>query len=205
MKLIFNLCGLLFAVAIAAAIVGSMNRKPAAPGAAPAPQIAAAPPAAATPSASAPGRPGIGDTACLGYAGGGGHAVWICLQESAWNDMLDAQNAGSLGAMARLAQAGKVKAYPVGTRVKVAGSSLFSRKVIVLDGDDAGDMGWVQTEQVLPSAARAKTAEPPAPSKADPAEPTPPAEDELSPEEKTRKEREQLIEKRRARRARPPR
>jgi hypothetical protein len=107
--------------------------------------------------------------------------------------MLDAENAMSLAAMARLAEAGKVRAYPVGTRVKVVGSSIFSRKVIVTDGEDAGDMGWVQNEQVLPDTTPPTTqTENPAP-KIEPAPSTP--------EEKTREERQRLIDKRRAKRS----
>jgi hypothetical protein len=95
-------------------------------------------------------RVGVGELGKLGYPGGGGHSVWVALDESAWNDMIDALNAQSLGALSRLAEKGKVKAYAVGTNVRVVRSGFASRKIIVTDGDDAGDMGWVQFEFVLP-------------------------------------------------------
>ncbi|MGP0065930.1 MAG: hypothetical protein ACLQGP_20315 [Isosphaeraceae bacterium] len=112
----------------------------------PVPDVASAPSRQPAPKWSA----SIGETGKLGYANGSDGAVWLALEESAWNDMLDAQNAQSLGALARLARAGKVKAYPVGTKVRVIHSGIVSRKVIVLDGEDSGDMGWVQVEFVLP-------------------------------------------------------
>src|SRR5271157_105151 len=79
---------------------------------------------------------GVGETGKLGYPNGPqglqvlvGHqsVIWLAIQESAWKEMLDAENANSLALMYRLAHAEKVKAYPVGTKVLVAGQSIFAR------------------------------------------------------------------------------
>ena len=88
------------------------------------------------------------DVGRLGYANRRHAAVWIARQGSAWNDMLDAQNARSLDTLSRLSGEGKVKAYPSGTKVEVIRTMVFSRKVVIAEGEDAGDMGWVQFEFV---------------------------------------------------------
>ena len=72
--------------------------------------------------------------------------------------MIEAENTaaqggeGSGAALYRLIEAGKVKVLPVGTRVRVVKGSMFSRKVLVLDGEEQGTEGWIQVEEVLPPA-----------------------------------------------------
>jgi hypothetical protein len=97
--------------------------------------------------------PGVGEEGQLkglGLVNG----VWLALDENSWDALLDAQNQAGQGgpgagaALFRLAEAGKVKIYPIGTRVRVVKSGLASRLVEVLDGPDRGDRGWVQFELV---------------------------------------------------------
>jgi hypothetical protein len=82
------------------------------------------------------------------------NGVWLALDENSWDAMLDAQNEGAKegpgagSALFRLAQAGKVRIYPIGTRVRVLKSGFGSRLVEVLEGPDRGDRGWVQSELV---------------------------------------------------------
>jgi hypothetical protein len=99
---------------------------------------------------------GVGQTARLGHRGGGDQSVWLCLDEVFWNEMIAAQNPGAERAKApratlhRLAAAGKVKRYPIGTKVKVLSSSAVSHQVKVIEGKDEGDIGWIQFEHVMP-------------------------------------------------------
>jgi hypothetical protein len=68
--------------------------------------------------------------------------------------MLDAQNLTSAkesaSALYRLAEAGKVKFYAIGTPVRVIKSDVGRLKVEIAEGPDRGDQGWVQVEFVLP-------------------------------------------------------
>lgn len=92
----------------------------------------------------------IGDLGKLGYVDGKREIVLVAIQDSGWDDMLKAMNANDFIWLARLVEDGKVKQYPVGTKVRVIGTGMFSRRVIVTDGPDIGDTGWVQYEFVLP-------------------------------------------------------
>lgn len=84
----------------------------------------------------------------------GGSGVWVCLDESSWDEMLSAENKGAAGgpgagaAIYRLAEARKIRKYPNGTKVRVLHARIFSRQVEVIDGPDRGDTGWVQAEFV---------------------------------------------------------
>jgi hypothetical protein len=76
------------------------------------------------------------------------------LGDSSFNDMLDAQNLASAKeaapALQRLAQAGKIKFYAIGTPVRVIKSDVGRLKVEIAEGPDRGDQGWVQVEFVMP-------------------------------------------------------
>ncbi len=120
------------------------------------------------PAADVPERPdltkqarpalGDGDLAYLGHPGGRGSEVWICLVESAWDEMVDAQIEGGKAGpvdgagITRLAEAGKVRAYAAGTTVKILETNKISRKakVEVTDGRHAGDTGWLQLSLLFP-------------------------------------------------------
>ena len=101
---------------------------------------------------------GDGDLAYLGHPGGRGSEVWMCLDESAWDEMVGAQiEGGKAGPVADagitdLAEAGKVRAYAVGTTVKILETDTISRKakVEVREGRHAGDTGWVQLSLLFP-------------------------------------------------------
>jgi hypothetical protein len=95
-------------------------------------------------------NPQIGDIGRFGNASDQDGAVWVALDGSAFNEMLAAQDAQSLDTLARLAQTGKAKAYPTGTKVRIINASVFSRRVVVVDGEDAGKTGWVKAEFVVP-------------------------------------------------------
>ena len=82
----------------------------------------------------------------------GGDHVWLCLEDADWTDMVRALDQfesgkqGSRAALERLAEAGKIKAYPVGTRVMVKRSRPDSLEVKVLE--DKGDVGLIFPSQV---------------------------------------------------------
>jgi hypothetical protein len=92
----------------------------------------------------------------LGYPKGDGRSVWICRIEECWNDMIEAENDAALGGpgstfeLARLMAVGVVREYPVGTRIRVVKAGFTSTKVVILDGEDGRDVGWIQSEEVLP-------------------------------------------------------
>lgn len=108
----------------------------------------------------------VGEIGRLGFqgqndAGSLGSVIWVCLNEASWNDMLVAENTAARGGPGdrslryQLAVADKIRCYGAGTKVKVIKSGPTSTKVEVLEGrfgevEDQGDVGWVQTELVLP-------------------------------------------------------
>jgi hypothetical protein len=95
-----------------------------------------------------------GDLGTLQLPGGGGE-VWLATSDEDLAPMLEAQAAAAKGgpgsgeAMSRLAEAGRVRAYASGTRVRVTKIASSSRFVEVLDGADKGRSGWVQREFIL--------------------------------------------------------
>jgi hypothetical protein len=97
----------------------------------------------------------VGQVGELGHKDGGMTTVWLCLDETWWDAMLDAQKEAANGgadagaSLYSLANTGKIKVYAAGTKVRLLKSSAFSRQVEVLDGDDKGDVGWVQNENVV--------------------------------------------------------
>jgi hypothetical protein len=96
----------------------------------------------------------VGDLGTLRLPGGGGD-VWLATSDEDRDAMLEAQAAAAQGgpgsgeAMRRLAEAGRVRAYASGTRVRVTKVTSFTRFVEVLDGEDKGRSGWVQREFIL--------------------------------------------------------
>ena len=81
----------------------------------------------------------------------GDDRVWLCLDDANWTDMVRALDQVVLGkqgagaALERLAEAGKIKAYPVGTTVIVKRSGGDTLKVKVLD--ERGDVGLIFVAQ----------------------------------------------------------
>jgi hypothetical protein len=105
-----------------------------------------------SPATSSPGVGEEGQLRGLGLKNG----VWLALDEDSWNDMLDAQNKAAQGgpgagsALYRLAESGKIRIFPIGTRVSVVKTGFASRQVEILEGEDRGKRGWVQLELVSP-------------------------------------------------------
>lgn len=93
--------------------------------------------------------PRVGDVATLELPGANG--VWVATTRDDVNPMLDAQNARDMAAIHRLAEAGRVRLYPNGTRVRLIGSGFALRQVEILASEfpeDVGRTGWVQAELV---------------------------------------------------------
>ncbi len=94
-------------------------------------------------------RSGRRATLCLP---GGGSTVWMASTALDCIPMLDAQNKaarggpGAGGDLCKLAEAGRVVCYPVGTVVRVVKRTSLWRFVEVIEGEDKGRAGWVQAE-----------------------------------------------------------
>jgi hypothetical protein len=73
-------------------------------------------------------------------------------------------------------EAGRLKAYPSGTRVRVLGKSVTARFVKVTVGDDAGQSGWIYSRFIRRETAPAITAGAPVPARAPDPDPVPVAE-----------------------------
>jgi hypothetical protein len=98
-------------------------------------------------------RNAVGDTRELRYTSYDGQSVWLCLDESVWLAMDDGVfNArydmpGGVVVVRQLKDAGTIKAYPIGTRVRLTASAgPKSWKVTVLDGTNGE--GWARDFQL---------------------------------------------------------
>jgi hypothetical protein len=86
----------------------------------------------------------------------GAQGVWIALDESAWDAMLDAESQAAGGgkgagaAIYQLAEAKRIRIIPTGSKVRILEKGATSRKVEVVSGEDRGKVGWVQAEFVYP-------------------------------------------------------
>jgi hypothetical protein len=106
------------------------------------------------PVASTSPRLQVGADAVLDLPGATG--VWLATNDEDFDAMIDAENAAAKGgpgagaAIYRLAESGRARKYPVGTRVVVQKLGLFSAFVEVIEGPDRGRSGWVQIEIVRP-------------------------------------------------------
>jgi hypothetical protein len=118
-------------------------------------------PAARKPQGKGAGQPPAASSPVVGEEGqlkglGQKNGVWLALDQDSWDDMLDAQNKAAQGgpgagaAIHRLAESGKIRIFPIGTRVRVVKSGFASRRVEILEGEDRGKRGWVQIELVSP-------------------------------------------------------
>ncbi len=139
-------------------LAGQASRRPspelvAAPGPAPAP----APAPVLAPAEAGPLEPleaGTEGTLELD----GQQAVWMAKSEPDYHAMYAAEQtlyskrpnrpAGGGAAIYRLAEAKRVRAYPVGTRVRVLEDLGKPLVVQVIAGEDKGARGWVQREMV---------------------------------------------------------
>jgi hypothetical protein len=138
----------------AAAVEEARVRTAVEPPLAPTPGPALALATASAPAAARPGieHPGIDEDGILELPGG--TAVWMATTDDDWDDLIDAENFGAGGGKGaggpiyRMAQAGRARVYPNGTRVRVRKTSFTARFVEVVDGDDTGRSGWVQVEFV---------------------------------------------------------
>lgn len=102
-------------------------------------------------AATGPARktPGVGDPCLLALPGG--HGVWLAATDDSYNEMLDAQNAGSVALLERLADQGKVLYVGNGTRGVVVRTAVLSALVRVQEGPFRGEEGWVQKSFVHPA------------------------------------------------------
>lgn len=78
----------------------------------------------------------------------GGQGLWLAANDSAYDEMLDAQNAKSMELLGRLMERGLVVRELNGTQVLVIKNAMLSRFVRVLNGSNPGFEGWVQREFV---------------------------------------------------------
>jgi hypothetical protein len=120
-------------------ILGTLSPHPPRP---PAPTGPPPPPAPSRPVAH------VGDRAVLDRPGG--IIVTLAVDDAAWDEMLDAQNADSRELMDRLVQQGRVIREANGNTVLVVKQGIFSVFVQVVDGIHNGAEGWVQSEFVRP-------------------------------------------------------
>ena len=74
--------------------------------------------------------------------------VCLCVDDKAWNDLLDAENKGDIQEIALMVAKGKVALVPRGTRVKCVETGVLSLKLRVSEGLSAGVEGWLQREFV---------------------------------------------------------
>ncbi|MGA7496118.1 MAG: hypothetical protein WBX00_05250 [Isosphaeraceae bacterium] len=74
--------------------------------------------------------------------------VCLCVDDKAWDQMLDAQNKGDLEEIAMLVAKEKVAFVPRGTRVKCVKTGFTSLRLRVSEGPSAGVEGWLQRELV---------------------------------------------------------
>jgi hypothetical protein len=101
-------------------------------------------------------RLGLGDVGRLGYQDGSPGVIWVASADEDWDAMIDAQVDAARGGpgagvrLSRLVASGRVLALPTGTAVRIVGSGMFSRQVLLLDGEYSGREGWVQVELVRP-------------------------------------------------------
>jgi hypothetical protein len=87
----------------------------------------------------------------------GADCVWVCLDDSAWDAMIDAENRIAERrqphpgeAIARLAEAGRIRIIATGSKVRILDRGAVSRKIEIVSGEDRGKVGWVQAEFVYP-------------------------------------------------------
>lgn len=87
----------------------------------------------------------VGDTVVLMPPG---DVAMIAMTDEGWDEMLQAQNAGSRDLLLRLVEQRKLTAANKGTRAIVVKRAMMSTFVRILEGDTAGDEGWIQSEFV---------------------------------------------------------
>jgi hypothetical protein len=141
---------LVLTIIVVAVLASSGSRKPAAELAAPV--IAA--PAAGAPAELEPVEAGAVGT----LEHDGQQSVWLARSLPDYHEMLAAElslyntdpnrPAGGGAAIYRLSKANRVRAYAVGSKVRVLKSEGRPLLVQVLAGEDKGERGWVQREMV---------------------------------------------------------
>lgn len=121
----------------------------------PSPSVPSSNPAPQAPSSSAPStRDDVWTRLDTGYISDqsltyrGTPVVCLCVDDKAWDEMLDAQNKGDLEEIAMLVAKEKVALVPRGTRVKCVETAFASIKLRVLEGLSTGLEGWLQKELV---------------------------------------------------------
>lgn len=102
---------------------------------------------------SRPARLTVGE---VGQLAGLHNGIWLARTDADWDPMIDAQIAAAQGGpgsgapLNRLAEAGRVRFYAIGTKIQVMERAVFSSRVEVIEGPDKGESGWVQNEFVRP-------------------------------------------------------
>jgi len=105
-------------------------------------------------SSAAPSQSDVWRRLDTGYISGesltyeGTPVVCLCVDEKAWDELLDDQNKGDLFEIALLVLKLKVALVPRGTRVKCIERGFESLKLRVSEGHSAGVEGWLDTELV---------------------------------------------------------
>lgn len=111
----------------------------------------------ATPAAVAPpakvARPTVpaGGVGYLSWAGRLENGVWVAATEADWEPMLDAQNAPTGALVFRMAEAGRIRSYPINTKVLVLEAGALRSRIEILESEfpnDVGRTGYVQAEFV---------------------------------------------------------
>lgn len=99
------------------------------------------------PSVGAPGPAGlrIGDPVTVAFPG---RSVVYLSSEGGWDDMIEAEAAGSDELIRRLIERGQVMVVRAGSPGVVVKTGLASCLVRLTDGDDRGREGWIQREFV---------------------------------------------------------
>lgn len=123
----------------------------------------------------------VGDEATLHLPGGQG--VWLAADDQSFDEMLEAENAGSLPLLTRLMARGTVIREPNGARVLVVKRGFASLFVRILYGENPGFEGWIQSEFVRkPIETHRNPQIPPdhAPTVATPEKPEPPPDPPMS-------------------------
>lgn len=135
---------LLLVLSLVALMRGASSSTP--PVAVSTPPVAVAPPAKVS-------RPSVaaGGVGYLSWEGRLKNGVWVASTEADWEPMLDAQNAPTDALVFRMAEAGRIRSYPINTKVLVLEAGALRSKIEVLESEfpnDVGRTGYVQAEFV---------------------------------------------------------
>jgi hypothetical protein len=89
----------------------------------------------------------VGDTVVLNPPG---ELAYLAMTDDGWDELLDAENAGSIPLFLRLVEQSKATIAKNGTKAIVVKRAVLSTFVRILEGKTAGDEGWIQSEFIKP-------------------------------------------------------